>query len=182
MSSHHQTGFTLIELLVVVLIIGLLAAVALPQYQRAVEKSRATQAITLVKSVAQALETYYLANGSYPTQLDQLDISFPAGWTGTSKIYNNSLDSRSNGEWTIEIEKAWPGVHAGRLTGPYAGGSFSYYINTNGGAKILENQLLCLEWFASSATPFTAPAGSYCQKIFGGTLKHTGSSRVYALP
>lgn len=67
-------GFTLIELLVVVLIIGILSAVALPQYTKAVEKSRAVQAITLVKAVKDAAEVYRLANGVYPSNLSQIDI------------------------------------------------------------------------------------------------------------
>ena len=73
----NTKGFTLIELLVVVLIIGVLSAVALPQYTKSVEKSRAIQAITLVKSVKDATEVYWLANGSYPANLADLDIEVP---------------------------------------------------------------------------------------------------------
>ncbi|MDO5764765.1 MAG: pilin [Elusimicrobiales bacterium] len=78
-------GFTLIELLVVVLIIGILSSVALPQYTKAVEKSRVAEALTLVRAIRDANEAYYMANGSYSSDLNNLDISIP----GADGTYNN---------------------------------------------------------------------------------------------
>ncbi len=62
MQTNHL-GFTLIELLVVVLIIGILASVALPQYEKAVEKSRAAEAITMLNYMHKQAQLCALANG-----------------------------------------------------------------------------------------------------------------------
>ncbi len=73
----YNSGFTLIELLVVVLIVGILAAVALPQYRLAVMKSRFTSLMSMADAVARAEEVYYLANGQYTKDPRNLDVEFP---------------------------------------------------------------------------------------------------------
>ena len=57
---NNKKGFTLIELLVVVLILGILAAMAMPQYFKAVERSRMTEAVTLLSNISAAQQRKYL--------------------------------------------------------------------------------------------------------------------------
>ncbi len=69
-------GFTLIELLIVVLIIGILSAVAVPQYQKAVLKAQYSTLKDRTRTLAQAQQRHYLATGEYATELAELDVDF----------------------------------------------------------------------------------------------------------
>ncbi len=73
----ERVGFTLIELLVVVLIIGILSAIALPQYTRAVEKAEVARMEVLAADALKAEKLYYLANGKYTNQMADLDLQWP---------------------------------------------------------------------------------------------------------
>ncbi len=89
--KKSKKGFTLIELLVVVLIIGILAAIAVPQYQKAVEKSRFTKTILYNDAIVKAQKTYFLANGHYASDINDLDINLPPGHNCSMVFSGNSV-------------------------------------------------------------------------------------------
>ncbi len=129
---QRPTGFTLIELLVVVLIIGILAAIALPQYEVAVEKARLSKLMPMVKALKDSAELYYLANGEYADDASTLAIdglqgctmgtvghvSCPDSWynmlTNTPGLYNVGGYSGKEGQARL-------GYQQGLDHGPHAG-------------------------------------------------------------
>ncbi len=86
-------AFTLIELLVVVLIIGILAAIAVPQYQKAVRRSKVAQVVNLVRAIGNAQIAFELANGRYATTPEELDINYtcPEGWNCVFETKQNEI-------------------------------------------------------------------------------------------
>lgn len=119
--KNNKKGFTLIELLVVVLIIGILAAIALPQYFKAVEKSKASEALSILGTIAAANERYRLADPSqaYTTNFQNLDIEF-MDKTG-SKVGDSASFNTKN--FTITLSGTASG--AAKVVALRTGGTYS---------------------------------------------------------
>lgn len=177
-STGRLSGFTLIELLVVVLIIGILTAVALPQYEKAVAKSQSVQALSTLKSVAQAYSAYDLANGQWATSFDDLDIQLP--WTGTTSWKPGLSATRSNQDWSLQlqiitsVEPIIPVIYMGRLTGPYKGTGFAYFFgqwDNKENWRADPHIIYCVEQVRGSGVVFSKTPGDFCMKVMGAKAR-----------
>lgn len=119
-------GFTLIELLVVVLIIGILSAVALPQYQRTVEKSRTAEAWINLHALSTAVQEYCLANPNDNVSLDNLIIEPKSDhYTYAVRSYLGQSNMRCQ-------DKTAFGLHA---VGEYNGKTYYLMTSQSGGRR-----------------------------------------------
>ena len=155
------------ELIVVVLIIGILAAVAVPQYQKAVERSKALEGISVLKALADASEIYRMANGAWPMRFDELSVTIP--YTGNQKAVIDSAvqDTRSNDYWSLQIyyynTSSLGHQHCIYMTpwkGKYVQNSLIYCFERDRGVLPVK-QLFCYERNVTNR-------GDFCQKILKG--------------
>lgn len=130
-----KNGFTLIELLVVVLVIGVLAAVAVPQYQVAVYKSRAAELLINVRATHSAAKVYYMANGLWPTDWTTLEVDLPYEYLrddgGANARTNGWLFMKNGNNYMLDVDGYVGGrladgrIHISASFEPYTTGMFA---------------------------------------------------------
>lgn len=108
---NNQRGFTLVELMIVIVIVGILAAVAVPIYQANVKKAKMSECDAALGTIRTALRVYYAGNSKYPTATDQqvtavtgLDIS-AADLTGRYFAASDYTLTSTDSTYTIKCTK-----------------------------------------------------------------------------
>ena len=166
MIKNNNKGFTLIELLVVVLISGILAAMAMPQYFKAMERSRMTEAVTLLANIAQAQQRKYMQINAYAKNYSGLDVA-PKGASAGNYCTKGTLAAdgkcgKGNG-FLVSLEQTNTGLNKGNAVAKRVGpGTLQYqynlvrYYNGEGTQCNAENKNgaeLCMDFCGLDETP-----------------------------
>ena len=169
----NKKAFTLLELLVVVLIIGILAAIALPQYQMAVGKAKFATLKNITKSLQESAQRYYLANNAYPKVMAGLDI-------------NVNVKKEETTSWSLELTTSddivcdiWTALNAGQYVAcgrKIFGETVKYYLYRDSG-----KQHACLVSNINGPDA-KGPASRLCAKETNKPIKSSCTDTICSYP
>ena len=163
-------GFTLIELLVVVLIIGILAAIALPQYQKAVRRARLTEAKVILKNLTNAQDMYFLkgedsiGSDSIPEWNEVLDEQFPEVTSNWRFHVDDCVQGSTGSGWVGCMNEATPTWEEG-----YA---IDYVSNNYCDGESYCKRFIC--W------AYSVDGAKKCRDV--GGIQAQDDDRIYILP
>lgn len=158
-----KKGFTLIELLVVVLVIGILAAIAVPGYQGAVDKSRYSALMPVAKNIKDAQERVLMSHANYTGHLSDLDIESPG------VINGNTAKSDEGAIYKVEINDTHKAV---RAENEYMDNAYVLYLSQQ---TEFPDEVHC------EALTTSARANKLCQSLNGRQIGTNGANTVYVL-
>ena len=114
--DRKRIGFTLVELAVVVVIIGVLAAFAVPRFLSSVERSKAAEAFNYLSAVQSAQERYHARQGVYATLTTDLDIKLSAPKYFTSGAIAAGASGDLEDSWTFTLTRSGSAAGYGAYT------------------------------------------------------------------
>ena len=136
---RNQSGFTLVELLIVVIILGILAAVVIPQFNTAAAESKESALASNLATIRQAVELYKVQhNDTFPgaTIVTQLTTATDAAGAAGTKygpyIRNKFPANPISGAATVKTAATMPGAAAGTEGWVYATGNGEFRANSTG--------------------------------------------------